>query len=162
VILVGYNDGSVYFTTNGTGSTPSWTQRNNALPGRRVTRLTIGNASQVIVSNDPQGVRPIYATFGSFKSDNVWKTQDNGGTWTPIHHNLPQAPVYSLVISPSDSNKLYVGTQVGVFASADTGENWSPSNGGPSAPVWELFWMGPKLVIATHGRGIFTIVPPNP
>jgi hypothetical protein len=105
----------------------------------------------------------IYATFGSFKSDNVWKTQDNGVSWTPIHNDLPPAPVHSLVISPSDSTKLYVGTEVGVYASADSGMSWSPSGGEhPNAPVWELFWMGPKLVSATHGRGIFTIAPPNP
>lgn len=162
LIWVGYNNGSVFYTTNGTASIPTWAQRNSGLPGRRCTRLTIGTASQMNVPNDPQVATTKYATFSSFKSDNVWKTQDNGGTWTSIHHNLPYAPVYSLVISPSDPNRLYVGTEVGVFASADGGETWSPSAGDPHAPVFELFWMGSKLVAATHGRGIFTIVPINP
>lgn len=162
IIWVGYNDGAIYFTTNGTAVTPTWTQRSNGLPGRRCTRITIGTASQVNALNDPQVFTTKYATFGGFKSDNVWKTQDNGGTWTPLHHNLPHATVYSLVISPSNPNRLYVGTEVGVFASANGGTTWSPSNGDPNAVVWELFWMGRKLVSATHGRGIFTIVPPNP
>ena len=162
-IWVGYDDGSVYFTTNGTASTPTWSQRDDGLPGRRVTRLTIGNATQVNASTtDPEEGMTTYATFGGYKSDTVWKTQDNGVFWEPIHNNLPYAPVHSLVISPSNSNTLYVGTEVGVFASADAGEHWSPSIGEPNAPVFELFWMGPKLVSATHGRGIFTIVPPSP
>jgi photosystem II stability/assembly factor-like uncharacterized protein len=161
IIWVGYNNGSVYFTENGTVDNPTWIKRDSGLPSRRCTRITIANAPQ---TNDPQVATSIYATFAGFKANNVWKTQNNGGTWAPIHHNLPGVPVRSLVISQSDPSRLYVGTEVGVFASAnaDTGAMWSPSNGDPNAPVFELFWMGPKLVSATHGRGIFTIIPPNP
>lgn len=82
---------------------------------------------------------------------------DNGLAWTDIHHNLPAAPIYSLVVSPSNPNLLYVGTEVGVFASSNGGMTWSPGLGDPNVPVMELFWMGPKLVAATHGRGMFTL-----
>jgi hypothetical protein len=45
---------------------------------------------------------------------------------------------------------------VGIFASADGGAAWSLGNDGPAnAFVEELFWMGPQLVAATHGRGMF-------
>jgi photosystem II stability/assembly factor-like uncharacterized protein len=141
---------------------------------------------------------------------NVWK-RDSNGAWTDIHHNLPSAPVYSLVISPFNPAFLYVGTEVGVFASSDGGQNWSPAFAGSSADtliyslvasassasgpdiiyagteegvfaskdggdtwapgfggpantrVAELFWMVTpqtrKLVVATHGRGMFTLGP---
>ena len=47
---------------------------------------------------------------------------------------------------------------MGVFASANGGQTWSPSNDGPTnCSVDELFWMGNTLVAATHGRGMFSI-----
>jgi hypothetical protein len=122
------------------------------LPGRFCTRLTI----------DPQNSNLVYATFGGFNSGNVWKTSDYGTRWTNISHGLPDAPVFSLVVSPSNSSALYIGTAVGMFASADGGATWSPGNNGPAnAFVEELFWMGTQLVAATHGRGMF-IAGPRP
>lgn len=172
LIWVGYDNGSVYYTTNGTAAlpsaTPSWTQVTGLPQGRQCTRITIGPAPQA-AGPDVRG-RPVYVTFGGFSVSNVWKTQDNGGTWTDISgvpgSRLPSAPVRSLVISPSRQDTLYVGTQVGIFASSDGGSHWSPGTPGNEGPanvsVDELFWMGTKLVAATHGRGLFTIVPMTP
>ena len=53
---------------------------------------------------------------------------------------------------------LYAATEVGIFASADAGATWFPTNQGPAnVAVYELFWMDRVLVAATHGRGIFWI-----
>lgn len=225
LIWVGHNDGSIFYTTNGTASSPTWNpgDPNNLLPGgqppsdqRFCTRITIAPSPP---AEYPQVGRTVYVTFGGFfpsmtdTRGNVWKTQDNGVTWTPIHRNLPSAPVYSLVVSPSNPDILYVGTEVGVFASSnggqtwspafagssadtlvyslvvsasapsdpdiiyagtedgvfaskDGGETWSPGFGGPAnTRVEELFWMvtpqARRLVIATHGRGMFTLGPAN-
>jgi hypothetical protein len=167
LIWVGYNNGSVYYTTNGTAGpspspTPSWSpgDPNHMLPTLRMcTRITIGPAVRDVL------FRKVYATFGGFgsDSDNVYKTENNGESWVKITTGLPKAPVYSLVISPSNPDTLYLGTEVGVFASADGGTTWSPGAPGAGDPthaaVKELFWMGPKLVAVTHGRGMFTLVP---
>jgi photosystem II stability/assembly factor-like uncharacterized protein len=155
IIWVGYDDGSVYFTTNGTTGSPAWYQANLGtpnLPARYCTRITI----------DPNNSSTVYATFGGFSSGNVWRTIDNGTHWTDISGGLPDAPVNSLVIKPSDSSSLYVGTEVGVFASADGGATWSTSNDGPAnVDVDELFWMGDTLVAVTHGRGCYSIAIPS-
>jgi photosystem II stability/assembly factor-like uncharacterized protein len=155
IIWVGYgNGGGVYYTTNGMDEHPVWIQANNGLPVSHCTRITIGQGPQL---EDPEVGRTVYVTFGGYARGNIWRTQ-NGETWTPIHHNLPPLPVYSLVISPSNPNKLYLGTELGVFATANGGTTWSKSSGGhPNAPVFELFWMGSKLVSVTHGRGMFTL-----
>ena len=169
IIWVGHNDGSVYYTTNGMDADPTWTSGDpsNMLPGgpdepqhpRMCTRITIGQV-------DGGLPRKVYVTFSGFfpsptdSRGNVWKTEDNGLTWVDRSNGLPSAPMYSLVISPFNPARLYVGTEVGVFASPDGGATWSPGDRGPAnVPVLELFWMGPKLVAATHGRGIFTIGP---
>jgi ligand-binding sensor domain-containing protein len=152
IIWVGHNNGQVYYTQNGTAALPEWSPASNGLPeGRYCTRITI----------DPQHSNVVYATFGGFEPGNVWKTTGFRAPWENISNRLPSAPVFSLVVSPSNSRALYVGTAVGIFASADGGTTWSRGNDGPAnAFVEELFWMGTQLVAATHGRGMFIAGPP--
>ncbi len=151
IIWVGHNDGRIYYTTNGTDLMPTWTQANlgSPLPGSICTRIAI----------DPTNSTRVYATFGSFSATGkVWRTDNNGASWTNLTSNLPLAPVRTIAVWEQDPNFLYVGTQVGVFGSPNGGLSWSPSNDGPTnCSVDELFWMGNTLVAATHGRGMFSI-----
>jgi photosystem II stability/assembly factor-like uncharacterized protein len=151
VIWVASGAGEVDATANGTAANPTWTRKDLGTPGlptRYCTRITI----------DPANANRVYVTFGGYSSDNVWRTTDGGATWANIGAGLPSAPVRSLVIAPFNSNWLYVGTEVGVFASEDGGTTWSPGNlSAAHASVDELFWMGSTLVAATHGRGVFKI-----
>ncbi|MFZ0061072.1 MAG: Ig-like domain-containing protein, partial [Pyrinomonadaceae bacterium] len=160
IIWVGHNNGSIYVTTNGTAATPTWTQVNTntpGLPGRGNLRITI----------DPTNSQRVYATFGGYSPNNVWRTDNAGASWTNITSNLPAAPVRTLAVWQANPNFLYVGTEVGIFASANGGASWSPSNDGPTnCSVDELFWMNNALVASTHGRGMFSInistgQPPN-
>jgi photosystem II stability/assembly factor-like uncharacterized protein len=154
IIWVGHNNGDVYMTTNGTSPSPTWTRVDTttpSLPNRTVTRLTIDSANSSIV----------YATFGGFSPDNVYRTANSGATWTDITGSgstgLPDVPVYSLVIHPSNANWIYAGTDVGVFASENAGTTWSiPQDGPANVSVDELSWMGTTLIAGTHGRGVFT------
>jgi PKD repeat protein len=149
IIWVGHNNGAIYMTTNGTAASPTWTQRNTGLPGRYCGSLA--------VSRTPGRV---YATFTGYNSGNVWQTSNSGLTWSSITANLPAAPMNSIVISPNDTNTLYVGSEVGVYGTINNGGSWSTGNDGPAnVAVDQLFWWGTKLVAVTHGRGIYTTVP---
>ena len=157
VIWVGYNNGDVYSTANGTAASPTWTRKDLGspnLPNRKCLRLTV----------DPVNASRVYACFGGFNSDNVWRTSDGGVTWANIGANLPSAPAHSLVVAPFNTNFLYLASEVGVFGSADGGGTWSPANEGPaSVAVDELSWMGSYLLAATRGRGVYKILlSPNP
>lgn len=151
-IVVGHNNGDIYLTFNGTATTPGWAKIDTAgLSNNFVTRLVIDN------SRSPNW---IYATFGSFSGDNVYRSTDLGATWTDItgigSTGLPNVPVRSLVIHPHNRNLLYVGTEVGIFTSEDAGATWDLPHGGPAnVSVDELFWMGGDLIAATHGRGMY-------
>ena len=153
LIWVGHEKGEVFKTTNGTGASPIWQKIPRTGPmslpvTRFCTRITI----------DPRDHNTVYATFGGYTKGNVWKTTDGGQEWSNIGSALPEAPVRSLAVHPRNSKFLYVGTEVGVFASEDGGLTWSPTNEGPTnCSVDELFWMGQTLVCATHGRGMFRI-----
>lgn len=151
-IVVGHNNGDIFLTFNGTSAAPIWSKIDTAgLPDRFVTRLTIDNA---------RSPNWIYATFGGFRTDNVYVNRNLGGTWTDITGTgatgLPDVPVRSLVFHPFNRNLLYVGTEVGIFTSEDAGATWDLPNGGPAnVSVDELFWMGGDLIAATHGRGLY-------
>ena len=158
VIYVGTNgDGSatyqskLYKTSNATATTPTWTLIDTGLPDRTITRIVV----------DPITTTTVYAVFGGYNSGNVWRSTNGGTSWAirdgSVSLNLPDVPVYSMAIHPTNSNWLYVGTALGVFTSEDAGVTWQASNDGPvNTAVYDLQWMGTKLIAATHGRGMFT------
>jgi len=154
LIWVGHFDGQVYRTDNGTDNNPVWKRisqtGSNSLSvvGLTCTRITIDSSDH----------ETVYVTFSGYARDNVWKTTNGGRKWSDIGASLPEAPVHGLTIHPRKSEFLYVGTEVGIFASEDGGATWSPTSEGPTnCSVYELFWMGETLVCATHGRGMFQI-----
>jgi len=156
-IVVGHNDGSIFLTRDGTAAatatTPMWAKIDIAgVPNRFVTRLVI---------DATRAPNWIYATFGGFSPDNVYVTKDLGATWLDVTGSgttaLPDVPIRSLLIHPVRPDFLYVGTEVGIFASEDAGATWQLPHGGPAnVSVDELFWSNGSLTAATHGRGFYT------
>ena len=69
---------------------------------------------------------------------------------------LPNTPARSLVVNPATPAWIYVGTDIGVFASEDAGLTWRvPADGPANVAVDDIFMMGGHLVAATYGRGMF-------
>jgi photosystem II stability/assembly factor-like uncharacterized protein len=163
VVYVGYNSGLIYKSVNATAVTPTWTRVDLvAMPARMVLRITI----------DPTDPNIVYATFGGFSADNVWRSPDGGTNWSSRVGSglagLPQVPVRTLAVNAINHDWIYVGTEIGVFVSEDAGQTWAVPNSGPAnVPVDELFWRNADLVAATFGRGLFTTpvnttpAPPN-
>src|SRR3712207_3304956 len=58
----------------------------------------------------------------------VFKTTDGGATWSRIDQTLPDMPVHSIVVHPSQPNTLYIGTDLGVFVTIDGGGTWMREN----------------------------------
>jgi photosystem II stability/assembly factor-like uncharacterized protein len=65
----------------------------------------------------------------------IWKTTNDGVTWTPIFDHQPVASVGAIAVAPSDPKTIYVGTGEsdirsdlasgdGVYRSTDAGETW--------------------------------------
>lgn len=152
-VYVGYANGEVYRSDDATAAAPGWHLvgaggRHPLAPKRLCTRLLI----------DPSDHKRVYACFGGYTPDNLWRTDDDGATWADISGTLPDAPIRAIAIHPRKPDFLYAGTEVGVFSSETRGASWSPSNEGPtSCSVADLFWMDETLVCVTHGRGMFSI-----
>ncbi len=151
VVWVGHNNGDVYVALNGTAGAPTWLKVDTALPNRVVTSIAI----------DGSDSRIVYASFGGFSPDCLWRTTNGGATWQDISgsggNGLPDVPVRSVAIHPFLPSWLYAGTDVGVFASEDGGETWHVPHDGPSnVAVFQLFFMDATLVAVTHGRGMYS------
>ena len=161
-IWVGQNNGEVHRTANGTAVSPTWSPIDdnsgvNPLPNRYITRILI----------DPDDHNTAYVCLGGFAADNLMKTVNGGANWTDATGagatGLPNAPIRGIARHPRKPNWLYVGTEVGIFASEDGGATWSTTDKGPAnVSVDEITFMHDTetLLAATHGRGIYTIAVP--
>lgn len=82
------------------------------------------------VENDPFTIYIGLATGG------LWKTTNNGTTWTPLFDEQPVSSIGDLAIAPSNPNIIYAGTGEpnnrqsstignGVYKSTDAGKTWT-------------------------------------
>ncbi len=146
---------TVFMTANGGGS---WTNVSTGLPAGRPVRG---------ISVDPTNPLKAYLGVQGFAltngSGHVFETTNGGTSWTDITGSLPDAPVNSVLVDPLFPGDLYVGTDVGVFATQDNGATWSQM--GTLLPESAVFQLKlsvtcPRvLTAATYGRGAWTVCP---
>jgi photosystem II stability/assembly factor-like uncharacterized protein len=151
VIWAGTDDGNVWVSWNdGT----SWNDVTGDLPHRWVTRVLPA----------PDDLSTAFVTFSGLKwrdsESHVFRTRDLGATWQDISGGLPEAPVNAIAVDPQHGDHIFVGTDIGMFASVDDGVSWFPlDNGMPAVTIADLKADGPerRLIAGTHGRGIYTL-----
>ncbi|GJM07883.1 MAG: hypothetical protein DHS20C11_01590 [Lysobacteraceae bacterium] len=114
---------------------------------------------------DPNDAEIAYATYSTFGGQHVFKSTDGGLTWASIDGSgknaLPDIPVHTLAVHPDDPNRLYVGTDLGVFLTFDGGQNWAWEYSGFGTSIVESLQIntasGPSderyLFAFTYGRG---------
>jgi photosystem II stability/assembly factor-like uncharacterized protein len=77
-----------------------------------------------------------YTIYVAAASGGVWKTENEGTTWTPVFEHEVTAAVGDIAVAPSNSQVLWVGTGehnifrssqagIGVYKSTDGGKTWS-------------------------------------
>jgi ligand-binding sensor domain-containing protein len=96
----------------------------------------------------------------------VWTSADGGATWRQLDGNgprrLPNLPVHSIVADPGDPQRLFVGTDLGVFTSTAGGIRWAVENTGFANALTETLQIqsagGTTWLFAfTHGRGAWRV-----
>ncbi|MBP6821781.1 MAG: hypothetical protein KA368_09565 [Acidobacteria bacterium] len=160
-MLLGLNDGSIVRTTRAL-SLSSVNPLSSASDS--ATRPRTGTVSWVAF--DPTDKNIAYATYSTFTNQHVWKTTNGGQSWTAIDGaggtGIPDIPVHSIIVDPSNTARLYVGTDLGVFVSLDGGATWSVENTGFANVVTESLSLNvvngvTSLFAFTHGRGTFKV-----
>ncbi len=112
-----------------------------------------------------------FALFGVADGPKIVKTTDFGETWTDItqfvdgesQNGFPDISTYSLLVMPHDTSMIWAGTEIGIVESLDGGATWNLLNEPDfrSVSVWDMKVKGDQIVIATHGRGVWTATIPD-
>ncbi len=147
--------------------------------GASWTRVAAVNGYVSDLAADPRNPAIVYAVVGGFSGgpssvagyeagDVLRLQQSPDGTLaaTSIRSNLPQVPINAIAIAPATggggpalpAQNIYVGTDVGVFATFNAGVYWmSVSAGLPVTPVTDLALRMPQgtLHASTFGRGVY-------
>jgi hypothetical protein len=156
-LVIGTHKGDILWSRNATSNLNSMTFT--------ATRPRSGWITSI--AHDQRSTGVVYATYGNFGGNHVYRSSDYGATWTALPGSgtgtLPDIPVHSIVVDPDDSQRLYLGTDLGVVVSTDAGRTWmSEETGfGPAVTMWLQIVKatdGNKYLFAfTHGRGAWRV-----
>jgi len=126
------------------------------------------------VAFDPNNADVVYAVYSQFNTatgqNHVYRSTDGGLTWEGIDRDgdsgIPDIPVLAVTVDPLDSNRIYLGTDLGVFVSTDNGASWlrdqSPFASVPTeALVIERNAGNSHLYAFTFGRGVWRSLLPG-
>jgi photosystem II stability/assembly factor-like uncharacterized protein len=156
LVWAGTDDGNLQLTRDG-GKT--WTNVVANLPG--LPRHTW--VSSVEASRFADGTA--YATFDGHMTGDmktyVYKTTDYGKTWQSLASAEMKGFAHVVREDTVSPSLLFVGTELGLWASADGGKQWGQFTAGmPAAvPVRDIA-IHPRehdLILGTHGRGIYIV-----
>ncbi len=120
------------------------------------------------IATHPKNPNKAYVMFSLADGPKILKTEDLGKTWMDISgfdtnkdessNGFPDIATYSLLVMPFDTNRIWAGTELGIYESLDAGKSWQYANNGlPAVGVWQMRIVNNQIVVATHGRGIWTV-----
>jgi photosystem II stability/assembly factor-like uncharacterized protein len=150
-IWAGTDDGLVHVTKDG-GKT--W--RNVTPPGltswSKVSQIDAGHSDALTA----------YIAVNRIRLDDqkphIYRTTDEGNTWTEIITGLPDGPVNTVREDPERRGLLFAGTEVAVFVSFNNGDNWQPLRlNMPATSIRDLVVHNDDIVVGTHGRSFWIL-----
>ncbi|AVP99407.1 hypothetical protein C7S18_20515 [Ahniella affigens] len=157
LVLMAGSSGSnrIYRTTTATTDTSASAWTSTAVGGY-VAALAFAPSNSAIA----------YAAIATFGATHVLKSTDGGATWSAAAGSgggaLPDVPALSVAVHPTDPNRVWVGTDIGVFTSLDGGGTWAAEI--TSFPNVSTEWLqiigsgnSAQLFAFTHGRGAFKL-----
>lgn len=158
IVIAGMSDGYILRTSDALRAT--------ATTAWAFARPRVGFVSSIAF--DPTNPRIVYATYSTFGGTHVWRSLDGGATWRGLDGQppgrLPDLPVHVIVVDPENPQRLYVGTDLGVFVSLNGGASWAVENTGFANVVTEALTVGRvdgspvlHLFAFTHGRGAWRV-----
>ncbi|NJN42390.1 MAG: hypothetical protein HC811_09380 [Flammeovirgaceae bacterium] len=132
-------------------------------PATNYTTVTMGGITKL--ASHPLQENTAYALFSFSGKPKVLRTTDLGNSWEDISgfgtgssstNGFPDVAVYCLYVRPDNPDIIWAGTEIGIVESLDNGVSWTLLDDFPNVSVWDLKAQDDQIVIATHGRGIWT------
>jgi len=152
-IFAGTSDGFVWRGEND-GTQWNWTNISGSLPNRYVTALRVA----------PDDNETIYVGFSGYKFNEqasyLYKSTDNGDSWTDISGNLPNIVVNDVLsMNNIGEDSLFAALDGGVYFTEDGGSTWDiVGDNLPLVTISELAvdYQNKKLVAGTYSRSMYT------
>ena len=120
------------------------------------------------VDTHPTDEATAYLSFSIANAPKVVRTTDYGQTWTDISgysgtpNGFPNVATYCVSVMPYNTDIIWVGTDIGIVESTDGGVSWHlADNGLPQVAIWEIRVVDDEVIVATHGRGIWSVSLPE-
>ncbi len=151
VLIAGTSNGNLWRTYY---FDSAWTNVTNGLPQAYISsaKCSYKNSSHFFV------------TLSGHRSDDfnsyVYKTENGGINWKSIQGDLPQLPVYDILIYPKGGDSvLFIGNHIGAYASLDGGLHWKRI--GDNMPFIEIYdleinYSEQTLIAASYGKSILS------
>ncbi|MCB0689896.1 MAG: hypothetical protein KDC53_25325, partial [Saprospiraceae bacterium] len=161
LVVIGYTNGEVWKAVPGLWNWSSIST--NIIPAACAS----WNGPITDIAIHPVNPDRIMVARGGYQDCNIVYTNDAGATWTARSEGIPDLHVNCLTWHPDVGSWIYAGTDLGVMASEDNGQNWNmmPNFGSSDGPafveVTEISFarasvFGTRTMTATtFGRGIW-------
>lgn len=138
----------------------------------KVNHYDINMGALTGLATHPHEDSTAYLLFSFANYPKILRTTNLGQTWEDIsgfngvtessNNGFPDVAVYDLLVMPHTPDTIWAGTEIGLVESTDNGQTWSlADNGLPSVAIWELTQVEDEIIVATHGRGIWTLTVPE-
>ena len=127
-------------------------------------QVELGQASGL--ATHPTEENTAYVLFSFANAPKILRTKDLGQNWEDIsgfgtntqsNNGFPDVAVFSLLVLPNQPTTIWAGTEIGIFESTDDGANWSLLDDFINVSVWQMKAMDDQIIVATHGRGIWSV-----
>lgn len=151
-------------THNLKSASGNWTNIGPTTYPANVTSQPAGLGRVNCFGFDPVSASTFYA---GTPSGGIWKTTDNGASWTILNEDMPTLGVSSILVNPNNGDEILIGTGdrdasdsygLGVYKSTDGGSTWSASNSGMPYETVGMMIRNPadaNMILAATKHGIY-------
>ena len=99
----------------------------------------------------------------------LFRSKDMGNTWEDlsgfsqgVDKGFPDAAVFDVIEMPYNDQIIWASTDIGIVCSVNGGESWTLLDTDlPAVVVWDMQIVNDQVVLATFGRGIWSVTIPE-
>ncbi len=150
-IWAGTDDGLIHITKDGG---KNW---------KDITPASITSWSKIsIIEASHFNIHTAYAAINRIRCDDmhphIYKTTDDGKTWTEIVNGLANDPINTIKEDPYTKGLLFAGSENFAYVSFDDGGHWQSLRlNMPATSIRDLYIKDDDLIAGTHGRGFWIL-----